>query len=255
MIDLNEGDIIMCKITGHDEYSYICEILESWDEKILGHLLFTDITRKKIRKKAHTILKIETMLPLKVAWIEENSIGFNRNELTTKEIEKCRENYRTYREIYGIIKTISIKTDMTVKELHKMIIEGLPTKNVMEEFEKMYETKAYGYPKKVSEELDETLSRKFSTKTYKFKNIIKLTCYTINGIDSIKESLKAGELIAKSKGYNVTIKLESVPYYMILMECDNKGEGEQRMDIIMREIENNIKKLGGEYLLKKNILV
>ena len=85
----------------------------------------------------------------------------------------------------------------------------------------------------------------------KIRSDFKLTCYTFQGIDAIKEALLNGE---KKGTEAIPIKFRVIgsPLYECSVSTINKKEGIDVMNSALAEVEKTIKEKGGNFLLESN---
>ena len=87
----------------------------------------------------------------------------------------------------------------------------------------------------------------------KIRSDFKLTCYTFEGIDAIRESLLNGE---KKGTINIPIKFRVIgsPLYECSISTINKKEGFEIMNNALEEVKKSIEAKGEVFLLRLILL-
>ena len=106
----------------------------------------------------------------------------------------------------------------------------------------------------VKEELMKILKVRLIPQPVKIRSDFKLTCYTFEGIDAIKESLLNGE---KKGTQNIPIKFRVIgsPLYECSVSTINKKEGFEVMNKALEEVKKSIEAKGGSFLIETNPVV
>ena len=121
--------------------------------------------------------------------------------------------------------------------------------------------------KNIKNELIKIIKIRFPPKLLQIRFIFKLTCYTFEGIDAIKEALINGKEIGKKNNISIIYKCLGAPEYEciiytynlfvnILLKTNqmyikiriNKNEGILLMDESLNEVKNTILNKNGSYL-------
>ena len=83
----------------------------------------------------------------------------------------------------------------------------------------------------------------------KIKAEFKLTCYTVGGINDIKDALNEGLKANTNNSIKVLIKLIASPTYEVFTETVKKVEGLQVITNVVKAIETAIKNRKGNFIL------
>ena len=82
----------------------------------------------------------------------------------------------------------------------------------------------------------------------KIKAEVKVTCYTVGGVEDIKSALMEG-IKASTNDIQVKIKMISSPLYEIYTETVRKNEGLQIVGDVVKIVEKAIIEKGGYFVL------
>jgi len=107
---------------------------------------------------------------------------------------------------------------------------------------------------KLKDELVKILKERLVPQPVKIRADFKLTCYTFDGIDAIKEALLSGEKKGTEK---IPIKFTMIgsPLYECSLTTINKKEGYDIMNQALEEVKKSIKAKNGSYLLETSPMV
>lgn len=78
---------------------------------------------------------------------------------------------------------------------------------------------------------------------------MEVTCFGYEGIDAVKEALRAAEA-NNSADTQVKVKLVSPPLYVLTSQCFEKSAGITVLEEAIKGIDNNIKAAGGGCVIK-----
>jgi len=106
----------------------------------------------------------------------------------------------------------------------------------------------------LKDELKKILKEKLVPKPLKIRADFKLTCYSFEGIEAIKEALIAGEKKGTEK---IPIKFTIIgsPLYECCLTTINKKEGFELMNQALEEVKKTIKAKNGGYILETNPMI
>ena len=106
----------------------------------------------------------------------------------------------------------------------------------------------------IKEELMKILKQKLAPQPVKIRADFRLSCYTFEGIDVIKEALLNGEKKGTEK---IPIKFTIIgsPLYECSLTTINKEEGFKIMNKALEEVKNTITAKNGSFLLETKPMV
>jgi translation initiation factor 2 subunit 1 len=223
-------------------------------------MLFSgEITLKRVNfiNRLLSVGKEEVLRVLRVD-PKKGFIDLSKKQVKPDEIEECKHKFGKSRAVEGIVKLLSVHTGKTMEQLYKTIIWPLykthehaydALKSLLNGDEKILE--GLKIDDNTKEELIKILKVRMVPQPVKIRSDFKLTCYTFQGIDAIKEALLNGE---KKGTEAIPIKFRVIgsPLYECSVSTINKKEGIDVMNSALAEVEKTIKEKGGNFLLESN---
>lgn len=228
-------------------------------DNIRGMLFSGEITLKRVNflNRLLSVGKEEVLRVLRVD-TQKGFIDLSKKQVKPNEIEECKKKFGKSKAVEGIIKKLSVNTKKSMEYLYKNIIWPL------------YKTHQHAYDAlkallngdehileglkitdEIKEELMKILKEKLVAQPVKIKSDFKLTCYSFEGVEAIKESLLKGE---KKGTESIPIKFRIIgsPLYECSVTTINKREGIEVMKTALEEVKKNIEEKGGKFLLETN---
>ena len=228
-------------------------------DNIRGMLFSGEITLKRVNflNRLLSVGKEEVLRVLRVD-TQKGFIDLSKKQVKPNEIEECKQKFGKSKAVEGIIKKLSVNTKKSMEYLYKNIIWPL------------YKTHQHAYDAlkallngdehileglkitdEIKEELMKILKEKLVAQPVKIKSDFKLTCYSFEGVEAIKESLLKGE---KKGTESIPIKFRIIgsPLYECSVTTINKREGIEVMKTALEEVKKNIEEKGGKFLLETN---
>ena len=225
-------------------------------------MLFSgEITLKRVNyiNRLLSVGKEEVLRVLRVD-SQKGFIDLSKKQVKPDEIEECKKRFGKSRAVEGIVKLLSVHTKKSMESLYKNIIWPLyknhehaydALKSLLNGDEHILEE--LKITDEVKEELMKILKVRLIPQPVKIRSDFKLTCYTFEGIDAIKESLLNGE---KKGTINIPIKFRVIgsPLYECSISTINKKEGFEIMNNALEEVKKSIEAKGEVFLLRLILL-
>ena len=101
----------------------------------------------------------------------------------------------------------------------------------------------------VQNELQSYISRRLTPQPTKVRADIEVTCFGYEGIDAVKNALRAAEA-HNTPETQVKVKLVSPPLYVLTSQCLEKHTGITTLEHAIKEIADNILRNGGGCVTK-----
>lgn len=103
----------------------------------------------------------------------------------------------------------------------------------------------------VKDELQSYISKRLTPQPTKVRADVEVTCFSYEGIDAVKNALRAAEALNfQIPDAPVKVKLVSPPLYVLTSQCLEKNVGIHALEKAIKEIEKSIKGAGGGCLVK-----
>lgn len=101
----------------------------------------------------------------------------------------------------------------------------------------------------IRQELTSYIGKRLTPQPTKVRADVEVTCFGYEGIDAVKEALRAAEKL-NSAETPIKVKLVSPPLYVLTSQCLEKNMGLQALEKAIEAIEENIKANGGNCTVK-----
>ena len=101
----------------------------------------------------------------------------------------------------------------------------------------------------VKQELLSYISKRLTPQPTKVRADVEVTCFGYEGIDAVKEALRAAEA-QNTVDTQVKVKLVSPPLYVLTSQCLEKSTGIATLEKAIKEIDVRIKCSGGGCVIK-----
>ena len=192
---------------------------------------------------------------------KEGCIALSKEHMKKDAIELCKKRYANSKKVEDIVKRLSVYTNNTMEKIYKKIIWPL-YKTHMHALDALQEILGGNQlildnlkvDQNIKEELMKILKQKLAPQPVKIRADFRLSCYTFEGIDAIKEALLNGEKKGTEK---IPIKFTIIgsPLYECRLTTINKEEGFKIMNQALEEVKNTITAKNGSFLLETKPMV
>ena len=222
-------------------------------------LFSSEVSLKRVNfiNRLLSVGKEEVLRVLRVD-TQKGFVDLSKKQVKADEIDECKKKFGKSKAVEGIVKLLSVHTNKSMEYLYKNLIWPLykthehaydALKSLLNGDEKILE--GLKIDDNTKEELIKILKVRMVPQPVKIRSDFKLTCYTFQGIDAIKEALLNGE---KKGTEAIPIKFRVIgsPLYECSVSTINKKEGIDVMNSALAEVEKTIKEKGGNFLLESN---
>jgi len=228
--------------------------LKEYNE-IEGMILLSELSRRRIRSinKIIRVGKLEVVVVLRVDK-EKGYIDLSKRRVTDEEIAKCEQRYQKAKAVHLIMRHVAAVTQINLEEIYTKIAWPLYRKHghaydalklslsnpkILDDLQ---------LEQTIRDALIKNIQRRLTPQPVKVRADIEVTCFHYEGIDAIKEALRAGAKINNDD--NIKIKLVAPPLYVIVTTSMNKDEGIQLLDKSIDSIRKELEKFKGELLVR-----
>jgi translation initiation factor 2 subunit 1 len=223
-------------------------------------MLFSgEITLKRVNQinRYLSVGKDEVLRVLRVDKVK-GFIDLSKKQVKPDEIEEIKKKFAKSKKVEEIVKELSVHTQKSMEYLYKNIIwplykthdHALDALNLLLNGDsKILENSKI--TDEIKEELMKILKKKLVPKPVKIRSDFKITCYTFEGSDAIKESLINGEKKG-TKEIPISIRYIGSPLYECSVETINKKEGFEIINAALAEVKKTIEEKGGNFFLETN---
>ena len=256
-------DLVYVKIDEKlDIGSYEVSLLEY--DNIKGILFTYEKSNNKRKKIVNNNIPIGKELIVRVLRIDTQKGFIDLSNKNIKEDEKkeITQKFGKSKAVEGIIKILSVHTNKSMEFLYKNIIWHLykTYQHALDALKCLLNGDTHIFENlKISDEIKNELinivKKRLVPEPIKIRSIFRLTCYTFNGIDDIRNTLLNGEKIG-TKDIPIKFRLVTPPLYECEVITINKNEGFKIIESGLNEVKKNIKEKGGSFkLIIKPIII
>lgn len=262
-------DLVIAKIYEVTDMGAKCSLLEY--NNLDAFLPITEFSKRRF-KSAKQIVRVGNIDVLQVIRVSDDYIDVSKKVVTFDETESQKIVYEKQKAFHNIIRRTAflsksslldfytrfgwiVYNDLFNETLNKNENENCLTK--LEYITENSETLS-DYDISDIEQLNllKLAKTKFAEKNVKVEALIDVTCYGMDGINAIKDSLRSGQKIALNHNLPIEIKLVNSPTYSISMITKTPKDIVPVFQEIIDEISNQIVKYkGGAFELKSKIQI
>ncbi|KAI9276174.1 eukaryotic translation initiation factor 2 alpha subunit-domain-containing protein [Sporodiniella umbellata] len=238
-------DVVMVNVRQIADMGAYVKLLEYGDRE--GMILLSELSRRRIRsvQKLIRVGKDEVVVVLRVDE-EKGYIDLSKRRVTPEDIVKCEEKYKKSKQVHSILRHVAEKNNVPLQTLYETI--GWP---LYKKFGHAYDafkvairdTEAIFGDMNISKELlDELLSiikRRMTPQPVKIRAQLDIRCTGIDGVNAIKNALKAGEKVG-TEDVPVKITYLAAPLYVITVDSLDKEQGFEIVGKAMEAIETTL---------------
>lgn len=227
---------------------------------IEGMILLSELSRRRIRSinKLIRVGKTEPVVVIRVDK-EKGYIDLSKRRVSPEDVEKCTERFAKAKAVNSLLRHVA---DLLEYDSSKML-EDLYSKTAWY-FEKKYNSKTAAYDifkqsvtdpsvfdecdldDRTKEVLLSNIRRKLVSPTVKIRADIECSCYGYEGIDAVKDSLRAG-LDVSDDELPIRINLIAPPLYVMTTSTTKKAEGLKALEAAIEKIRAKITEYEGEF--------
>ena len=252
----DEGDIVLTRIIDMNDYCVKGVLVEYGN---IDTMLQLSQASKRRVKSIRQIFKLNQIYPLEVFSVEQKGehryIDLSNKTLTDEQKNETIINTRRYQIALNLIKKFATKIKLeTLEELTELCnktIWKLDKEEVFNYIKECYSdiSKLELFDLTVEEKkvLHTVLLTSLKNPLFKITAKIELSCYTFNGISSIKNVLVD---TLKEVDKNITITFESGYEYLLNLTKDNIEDCKKTIYECINIIRNKIDKLYGSCWLR-----
>lgn len=254
-------DLVMVNVRQIAEMGAYVTLLEY--NNIEGMVLLSELSRRRIRsiQKLIRVGRNEVVVVLRVDK-EKGYIDLSKRRVSPEEVQKCEEKYLKSKVVHTIIRNVAEKHSIPTESLYEQL--GWPLyrqfghaydafKLAIKEPERVFggSENLYGLDSNALSDILANINRRLLPQKAKIRADIEVMCYTYEGIEAIKEALRAGESLSTEQVL-IKIKLVAPPLYVIFTNCFDKVQGLEFLTLAITKISEKITLFGGMLNVKMN---
>nr|CAD7201675.1 unnamed protein product [Timema douglasi]CAD7575163.1 unnamed protein product [Timema californicum] len=254
-------DVVMVNVRSIAEMGAYVHLLEY--NNIEGMILLSELSRRRIRSinKLIRVGKTEPVVVIRVDK-EKGYIDLSKRRVSAEDVEKCTERFAKAKAVNSILRHVAellhYENDEQLEDLYQ---------RTAWKFEEKYKKKASAYDffkqavldpsilaecgldEETKEVLLNNIKRKLTSQAVKIRADIEVACYGYEGIDAVKEALRAG-LACSTEDLPIKINLIAPPLYVMTTSTPEKQDGLKALNNAINKIDETIVLMGGVFAIK-----
>eukprot|EP00047_Mylnosiga_fluctuans_P002496 m.224745 g.224745 ORF g.224745 m.224745 type:complete len:324 (+) comp11144_c0_seq1:36-1007(+) len=255
-------DVVMVKVRQIAEMGAYVELLEY--DKIEGMILLSELSRRRIRS-INKLIRVDRNEPVVVLRVdkEKGYIDLSKRRVSPEEAKKCEEKFNKAKSVNSILRHVAETENVDLEELYKATAWPLETKfggpgSSYDAFklalteDPALPTSVFAgleLPPKLKNELVTNIRRRLTPQPVKIRSDLEVACYSSEGIDAIKDALRAG-LTLSTEQQPVKITLIAPPHYVATTVSLDKDVGIALLTEVIEKIKAKIAEKDGVFNVK-----
>lgn len=226
---------------------------------IEGMIPLTELSRRRIRSVNKHIRVGKTEI-VQVFRLDEDKgyIDLSKKKVTEDDVKPCETRYNKAKDVHSIMQHVARECRCNLESLYRAC--GWP---LYKKYGHAYDAfgASFADPEKVlgclgleediKEKLITTIQHRHKAQPFRVRADVEVTCFKYEGIDAIREALKAGEKSVEGNDCALTIRLLAAPTYVIVANSVDKEEGLALVDKAIDAIKVAIIEKGGSLKVTK----
>ncbi|KAH3899394.1 translation initiation factor eIF2 subunit alpha SCDLUD_004837 [Saccharomycodes ludwigii] len=244
-------DVVMVNVQQIAEMGAYVKLLEY--DNIEGMVLLSELSRRRIRsiQKLIRVGKNEVVVVLRVDK-EKGYIDLSKRRVSSEDIIKCEERYQKSKAVNAILRQCAEKYNIPLETLYESIAWPLSRKygHAYDAFKmsitdpSILETEIKAPSVEVLKDLQAQIARRLTPQAVKIRSDVEVSCFGYEGIDAIKEALKAAEDVSTEQ-MQIKVKLVAAPLYVLTTQALDKTKGIEHLEKAINKISEVITKFNG----------
>jgi len=254
-------DVVMVNVRSIADMGAYVHLLEY--NNIEGMILLSELSRRRIRS-INKLIRVGRTEPVVVIRVDKDKgyIDLSKRRVSKEDIERCTEKYSKAKAVNSIVRHVAeilgYKTNEELEELYRKTAWHFEAKSKKQgsayDYFKQGVTeqallKDLGLDDKTLEILIENIQRKLTQQAVKIRADFEVSCFTYEGIDAVKESLRAGMALSTTE-VPIKINLIAPPLYVMTASTPERQDGLQLLTEGCRVVEEKIKAAGGNFTMQ-----
>jgi len=219
-------DVVMVNVRSIAEMGAYVQLLEY--KNIEGMILLSELSRRRIRSinKLVRVGRNECVVVIRVDK-DKGYIDLSKRRVSPEEVKKCEEKFTRGKTVASILRHVGeileYDSDEQLEELFEKTAWYFDEKNkhnggAYDAFKHAVGDPSIldecGLDEKTKDVLISNINRRMMPQAVKVRSDIEVSCYSYEGIDAVKDALRAG-LKLTSEEFPVSINLIAPPLYVV----------------------------------------
>lgn len=248
-------DIIVVQVKTISDMGAYVSLLEYGG--IEGMIMSSELTRRRIRS-IHKLIRVGRQEVVAVVRVDQEKgyIDLSKRRVTPEDIPKAEEKFNKSKQVHSIMRHVAETCKVPLIQLYQEFGWDLYKKfgHAYDAF-KIAVTNpeqvlaSYTLREDVKASLLKNIKRRLTPQPIKIRADLEVTCFAYEGIDAIKDALRAGESLSL-EDMPIKIKLVAPPLYVMMTTSMNKEKGIQALHDAIAKMKTTIKAKQGDVNVK-----
>jgi translation initiation factor 2 subunit 1 len=227
---------------------------------IEGMILLSELSRRRIRS-INKLIRVGRTEPVVVIRVDKDKgyIDLSKRRVSPEDIERCTEVFSKGKAVNSILRHVAqimeFKSNEQLEDLYKQTAWHFEAKTKKKGSSYDWFKQAVQDPSLLDEcNLDDQIKKvlleqiniKLTQQAVKIRADIEVSCYTYEGIDAVKNALRAG-IACSTDVVPIKINLIAPPLYVMTTSTAEKEDGLKILEDACKAVEENIKCAGGSF--------
>eukprot|EP01016_Furgasonia_blochmanni_P027724 TRINITY_DN2918_c0_g3_i2.p1 TRINITY_DN2918_c0_g3~~TRINITY_DN2918_c0_g3_i2.p1 ORF type:complete len:422 (-),score=127.74 TRINITY_DN2918_c0_g3_i2:224-1489(-) len=248
-----KDDLVVVQVKDIVENGAYVDLVEY--NNIQGMITHNEMSKQVNIKSVHKAMKVgktEVAIVLRVD-SEKGYIDLSKKRVPADGIKECEERVARGKKVHSILRAVAEKLRIDVERLYEGVAWPL-AKKLGSSFEAFRHAlidpdKIFGLVEiaaEIKDKLYKEIQRRLTPQPVTVRSDFELSCYTYEGIEAIKEALRAGEKKGTEQA-KLKCQIIAAPNYTVTTETHDKNHGIQVVKDALNEIEAVIKSKNGKF--------
>jgi len=227
---------------------------------IEGMILLSELSRRRIRS-INKLIRVGRTEPVVVIRVDKDKgyIDLSKRRVTPEDMERCTETFSKGKAVNSILRhvaqIIGFKSNEELESLYAKTAWHFEAKtkkkgSSYDWFKQAVQDPTVleecGLDENVKKVLLEQIQLKLTQQAVKIRADIEVSCYAYEGIDAVKDALRAG-IACSTDDVPIKINLIAPPLYVMTTSTAEKEDGLKLLDHACKVVEDKISSASGSF--------
>merc|ERR1712038_1585916 len=254
-------DVVMVNVRSIADMGAYVHLLEY--NNIEGMILLSELSRRRIRS-INKLIRVGHTEPVVVIRVDKDKgyIDLSKRRVSPEDIERCTEVFSKGKAVNSILRHVAqimeFKSNGQLEDLYKQTAWHFEAKTKKKGSSYDWFKQAVQDPslldecnldEKIKKVLLEQINIKLTQQAVKIRSDIEVSCYSYEGIDAVKDALRAG-LKLTSEEFPVSINLIAPPLYVVTTTTLDREGALESLTKVIAAVKETIEKSSGNFVVK-----
>jgi len=248
-------DLVVVQVKNVNELGAYVSLLEYGD--VEGMILLSELSRRRIRSinKLIRVGRIEVVVVLRVDE-EKGYIDLSKRRVSPEDMKAAEDKFSNSKAVHSIMRHVSETCKVPLIDLYNSFGWDLYKRygHAYDAFTLIVQDPEpvlapYEIPEKVKTALLKNIRRKLTPQPVKLRADLEVTCFGYEGIDAIKDALRAAEALS-TEDMQIKISLVAPPLYVMVTTSLDKKVGIKLLESACDEVRRILEKNDGSLNIK-----